>query len=191
MRVATTLAFLSLAACKPAEAPEGVQRIDLDDARPETEQPLASPDTEDAEWTVAPNGQSIGFGKPGGKPWLSLACRVKADPPTIRLIRHVTVRPGQKALFPVIGNGTISRFKVDAKLADSEWHWEGEVPADDALLEVFTGRREIEATLPGAGSLVIAGSPIPGEFINWCRKRGAVPAPAPSRSETPDSEEPA
>jgi hypothetical protein len=34
---------------------------------------------------------------------------------------------------------------------------------------VFTGRRDLEATLPGAGTLLIAGSGIPGEFVRWCR----------------------
>ncbi len=188
MRVATLLPLLLLAACDRAEPPTGVQRIDLDDARPDIEQPLPSPDTENAAWTVAKNGQSIDFGNADEKPWLSLACRVRADPPTVKIIRHVKVRPGEKALFPVIGNGTISRFKVDAKLEDGEWRWEGEVPADDALLEVFTGRREIEATLPGAGSLIIPGSRIPGEFIDWCRKGGAAPKPRPDPSAAPEAE---
>ncbi|MGX7894678.1 hypothetical protein [Tsuneonella sp. HG222] len=174
--LALTISSL-LAGCDRAQqAPAKAQRIVLGDAGP-GDKPLDSPDTTGAEWTVAANGQSIDFGKPGSKPWLSLACQVRAKPPTMRIIRHVTVRPGQKALFPVLGNGTISRFKVDARLADGEWRWEGEVPADDALLEVFTGPREIEATLPGAGSLMIAGSRLPGQFVDWCRKGGDVERP--------------
>ncbi len=128
------------------------QRISLDDARGEIEQPLPSPDTENAKWTVAKNGQSIDFGNEGEKPFLTLSCKLRDAPPTIHIIRHVTTRPGEKALFPVIGNGMVSRFKVDATLADGEWRWEGAVPAEDGSLEVFTGRRELEATLPGAGS---------------------------------------
>ncbi|MXO59422.1 hypothetical protein GRI89_07695 [Altererythrobacter salegens] len=166
--------ILALAACDRPEAPVGGQRISLDDARGTVEEPLASPDTKDAKWTVAKNGQSIDFGIEGGKPFMSLSCKLKDAPPTIHIIRHVTTRPGEKALFPVIGNGMISRFKVDATLADGEWRWEGAVPAEDGSLEVFTGRRELEATLPGAGSLMIEGSAIPGEFIDWCRKGGAV-----------------
>jgi hypothetical protein len=167
-------AVLLLAACDRAEEPVGGQRISLEDARGETRAPLASPDTEDAAWTVSGSGQSIDFGTPGERPFLSLACRVKDDPPTVSVIRHAPARPGEKALFPVIGNGTVARFKADAVLRDNEWRWEATVPADDALLEVFTGRREIEATLPGAGSLMIGGSAIPGEFISWCAKGGAV-----------------
>ena len=166
--------LLSLVACDPAEEPVDPQRISLDAARGEAREPLASPDTDDARWTVAPDGQAVAFGNAGERPFLSLACRVKDDPPTIRVIRHAEARPGEKALFPVIGNGTISRFKADAALEDDEWRWQAVVPADDALLEVFTGAREIEATLPGAGSLIISGSRVPGEFIAWCRRGGAV-----------------
>ena len=32
-------------------------------------------------------------------------------------------------MFPVIGNGTISRFKADAALEDGEWRWQATVPA--------------------------------------------------------------
>ena len=165
---------LTLAACDRAEEPVDPQRISLDAARGEAREPLPSPDTENARWTVAPNGQAVAFGNPGARPFLSLACRVKDDPPTIRVIRHAEARPGEKALFPVLGNGTISRFKADAALEDDEWRWQAVVPADDPLLEVFTGAREIEATLPGAGSVIIAGSRVPGEFIAWCRRGGAV-----------------
>ena len=166
--------MLALAACDRAEAPVDPQRVSLEEARGGVREPLASPDTENARWTVAPNGQAVAFGNPGEGPFLSLACRVKDDPPTMRVIRHVEARPGEKALFPVLGNGTISRFKADAALEDDEWRWQAVVPADDPSLEVFTGAREIEATLPGAGSLIIAGSRVPGEFIAWCPRGGAV-----------------
>ena len=166
--------LLPLVACDRAEEPVDPQRISLDAARGQAREPLASPDTDDARWTVARDGQAVAFGNAGERPFLSLACRVKDDPPTIRVIRHADARPGEKALVPVIGNGTISRFKADAALEDDEWRWQAVVPADDALLEVFTGAREIEATLPGAGSLIISGSRVPGEFIAWCRRGGAV-----------------
>ena len=168
------IALLTLTSCDSAQEPVDPQRVSLDQARGGVREPLPSPDTENARWTVAPNGQAVAFGNPGARPFLSLACRVKDDPPTIRVIRHAEARPGEKALFPVLGNGTISRFKADATLEDDEWRWQAVVPADDPLLEVFTGAREIEATLPGAGSVIIAGSRVPGEFIAWCRRGGAV-----------------
>ena len=168
------IALLTLTSCDSAQEPVDPQRVSLDQARGGVREPLPSPDTENARWTVAPNGQAVAFGNPGARPFLSLACRVKDDPPTIRVIRHAEARPGEKALFPVLGNGTISRFKADAALEDNEWRWQAIVPAEDPLLEVFTGGREIEATLPGAGSVIIAGSRVPGEFIAWCRRGGAV-----------------
>ena len=180
---------LVLAACERVEEPVDGQRIALDQTGGAVREPLVSPDTGGAAWTVSPDGQAIDFGNPGERPFLSLACRVKDNPPTIAVIRHAEARPGEKALFPVIGNGTISRFKVDAALEDNEWRWSGSVPADDAMLEVFTGRREIEATLPGAGTLKIAGSRIPGEFITWCATGGRV-SEAISDEKAEGSEEP-
>ena len=80
-----------------------------------------------------------------------------------------------EALFPVIGNGLVSRFKVDATLADREWHWEAALPVADPQLDVFVGQADLQATLPGGGMLVIGGSRIPGEFVNWCRAGGNSP----------------
>jgi hypothetical protein len=166
---------ISVAGCDgTADAPVQGQRIALEDARAKVRAPLASPETDNAAWTVAANGQAVQFGNPGTAPFLTLSCRIKENPPRIRIIRHAQARPGEKALFPVLGNGTIARFKVDATLTDNEWRWEGAVPADDPLLEVFTGGRDIEATMPGAGTLAIGGSRIPGEFIGWCRAGGVV-----------------
>jgi hypothetical protein len=100
-------------------------------------------------------------------------------PPQITVIRHAPARPGEKALFPVIGGGIISRFKVDAALADGEWRWQGALPADDPLLEVFEGSHTLEATLPGGGTLKIAASSVPGQFVAWCRDGGKAPAMGP------------
>lgn len=175
MRAAFLATCLLLAACGDgADAPLQAQRISLEEARAKVAEPLLSPDTEGASWTVTANAQAIEFGQLGAEPFLTLACDVREAPATLTIIRHVPARPGQKALFPVIGNGMISRFKVDAALRTGEWHWEGTVPASDPQLDVFTGPRELQATLPGGGSLMIAGSRIPGEFINWCRAGGRM-----------------
>ena len=162
--------LVALAACgEGGDAPVEGQRIAFDEIGAPARAPLPSPDTGEASWRVTPDGQAIGFGNAGAAPFLTLACRIAEVPPRIEIIRHAPARPGEKALFPVIGNGTIARFKLDAALESGEWRWQGSVPADDALLEVFTGQRDLEATLPGAGTLLIAGSGIPGEFIRWCR----------------------
>jgi hypothetical protein len=171
----TALAVLiSLAACQGEDEPVQAQRFSLDAARHVPTEPLASPDIAGAAWSVTKDAQAIDFARPGAKPLLSLACDLRKTPAQLRIVRHVVARPGEKALLPVIGNGTISRFKVDATLAGGEWRWEGALPASDPSLDVFTGPRELEATLPGGGSLLIAGSRIPGEFVNWCRAGGRV-----------------
>jgi hypothetical protein len=165
---------LSLTACEGEPEPVEAQRFSLDAVRHAPPEPLVSPDTSGAAWAVSDSGQAIAFGRPGAPPLLTLACDLRRTPVQLRIVRHVVARPGQKALLPVIGNGTISRFKVDAALADGEWRWEGALPASDPSLDVFTGPRELEATLPGGGSLLIEGSRIPGEFVNWCRAGGRV-----------------
>ena len=175
MRGSSLLIFttLALAACDRAPAP--VQRIDL--ARAATTMPRVmeqSPDTSAAFWHVADNGQAVAFGNAGAPPLLTLACRPSGNPPEMSVIRHVPALPGQGALFPVIGNGMRSRFMVDATLADGEWRWEARLPAADPSLDVFTGPRELTATLPGGGMLELAASRIPGEFITWCRAGGVV-----------------
>jgi hypothetical protein len=163
---------LALAACDRADPPP-VQRIDLSEAHgvlpPVLEQ---SPDTSAATWTVSENGQAIHFGNAGEPPLLSLTCRPAETPPQMSVIRHAPALPGQGALFPVIGNGMRSRFLVDATLAEGEWRWEAHLPASDPLLDVFTGPREILATLPGAGTLEVGASRIPGDFVRWCRAGG-------------------
>jgi hypothetical protein len=163
-----------LSACGgDADTPEAAQRISLDTVRQPPSEPLPSPDSKDAGWTVSDNGQAISFGRTG-EPMLSLVCNLKATPARLTVIRHVGTRPGQKALFPVIGNGTISRFKADAALHDGEWRWEAALEARDPLLDVFTGTHELEATLPGGGTLKMGGSRVPSEFVNWCRAGGRL-----------------
>lgn len=189
----TVAVVLVLAACQGEQEPVEAQRFSLDAARHAPPEPLLSPDTSGATWSVTGNAQAIAFGRPGAPPLLSLACDLRKTPVQLRIVRHVAARPGQKALLPVIGNGTISRFKVDAKLEGEEWRWEGSLPANDPSLDVFTGPRELEATLPGGGSLLIQGSRIPGEFVTWCRAggrvqqveaaEGAAPGPAPGPSD--------
>jgi hypothetical protein len=168
-------ALALLAACGSGEQePVEAQRFSLEAVRRVPPEPLLSPDTKAAAWSVTTDGQAIDFGLPGEPPMMTLACDLRTTPAHLRIIRHVVGRPGAKALFPVIGNGTISRFRLDAMLHEGEWRWEGALPASDPLLDVFVGPRELEATLPGGGSLKIAGSRIPGEFVNWCRAGGRV-----------------
>ena len=175
---ALLVSFALLGACDRAQ----VERIDLGDVRPaQVAEPLASPFTEEASWQVAPSGRALNFGNDNEVPFLSLSCAApEGGAPVLTVIRHVPAQPGAKALFAVIGNGMIARFYVDATLNEGEWRWEGRYPADAAELQVFTGPRDLEATLPGGGTLKIAGSPLPREFVTWCEQR-SMDSPAPGQ----------
>ena len=174
--------LIVLAACSRDDAPAPVQaeRMALSDVGngAPSSTPETLPDLTDARWSVDESGQAIHFGLPSGKPLLTLDCRLDTTPPEMHIIRHAGTRPGMKALFPVQGNGVRSRFLADAALGPGanggEWRWDAVVPADDPMLEVFSGPRELKATMPGAGMLEIPGSRIPGEFVTWCRAGGSV-----------------
>ncbi len=192
MRVSFILLLGLLSACErqtplPPQGP--VQRVALEESNSRQAMAEVSPDTSGAGWTVTDNGQAIRFGDMGEPPLLTLGCDVGAAPPEFIIIRHAKAYPGQSALFPVIGNGINSRFLVDAVLDDTgdeaEWHWEAHLPAEDPQLEVFSGTRDIIATLPGRGTLEIGGGRIAGEFLEWCRAGGK---PEPVESETPEPE---
>ncbi len=162
---------LALVACDKG-AP--VQRFSLDDTSAAELVLTPSPDTTGAAWSVDESGKSIGFGLEGETPFLSLACTITTDrtEPSLTIIRHSQSEPGAKVLFPVLGNGMNSRLNLDATLAKEGWRWQGTYPASAPELDVFTGDRTIQATLPGGGTLDIPGSTLPGEFVNWCRRNG-------------------
>lgn len=168
------------AACQRQEAP--VQRIELAQANEGPEAPVAAPDTKDAIWTASADGKALVFALPDRKPLLTLQCL----PDSLRIIRHVFSRPGESALFPVLG-GPNARFVLRAANVGGEARWQGDVPLGDEQLAVFHSGR-LEATLPGGGSLMIAASPLPWEFIERCRTANPEPAkpaapssPAPSQ----------
>jgi len=169
------LLLLFLAAC--GRQPQ-VERIELGEA----DGPIAltpSPDSTGAHWMVSADGKAIEFGKLPDAPYLTLACALsKTEPARLTVIRHALSEPGAKALFALMGNGIISRLDLDAALGPDGWRWEGSFPAAAPELEVFTGPRDVEATLPGAGTVKIAGSGMPREFIDWCRREGRT-APVP------------
>jgi hypothetical protein len=153
------------------------QRISLADAGQRAEQPIVSPDTNGARWIVAGSGQAVELAKAGQQPYLTLTCQPGLQP-MVRIVRHVAGRVGEQALFPVLGNGKSSRFKLDVIRGGEDWQWQGQVPAADPQLDVFSGSAELEATLPGGGTLLIAGSSLPGGFVAWCRAGGIGQLPA-------------
>jgi hypothetical protein len=174
---AGVLLVVPLASCQRAEQePVQAQRIAFDEVPSQGEEPLPSPDTKNASWSASANGLALNFGNPGRPPLVSLECDPAAGAPQVIVIRHAPTRAGEKALFPIIGNGKISRFAVDASHVGDEWRWQGAIPADDPLLDVFLGSRALEATLPGGGTVKIEGSDAPGQFISSCHDRAQPPS---------------
>lgn len=184
-RVLFLTSALLLTACgSEQESAPQPERIALEDAGPRPARADPSPDTSGSGWIVAASGQAIHFGNSTDEPFLTLACELGEDPIGFTIIRHAEAFPGQTALFPFVGNGMRSRFLSDATLAQTpeggEWRWETHLPADDPQLDVFAGTRDLTATLPGRGMLEIAGSRIPGQFLDWCRAGGETPSTEPN-----------
>lgn len=188
MRAAVLLALL-LASC--GEQGEPVQRVELRDDGSARPQVMArSPDTSQAVWLVSGSGQALVYGNRAGPPLLTLLCEPTAAPPRLTIIRHAPALPGQTALFPVIGNGERSRFPVDATQVQGEWRWQVTLPANDTRWDVFLGSRQLLATLPGGGMLDIAGSRMPGAYLDWCRKEGVGVLPREQDLPPPDETRP-
>ena len=191
---------MALAGC--GQRQEHIQRFDLDDLKGTAAFGITpSPNIISAMWTIAPDGRGIRFGRAPDEPYLSLVCKTsKSAPPALEITRHAQSEPGAKALFAVIGNGVVSRLNLDARLGHEGWQWSAVYPADAPQFDAFTGPRAIEATLPGAGMIQMAGSGLPREFIEWCRQGGgariaesvvkamdkAPPPPPPVNSLQPD-----
>lgn len=152
---------LLLAACGP-QGDNAIARIALDDAAQAQQGPTLSPspDVTDAKWQANSAQDSVTFGKPSTQPLFTLACKDGQ----VTLTRHAPADKGAKALFALIGNGVVSRIKVDEKGDE----WAGALPADDPQLAVFAKPGSVEATLPGAGTLKLSGSPLPRDLLARC-----------------------
>ena len=157
-------ATLILTACKPPASEDYIARDDPGDERVAPRAPVDSPDTEGAAWAFSPQSGRLLFGRPGEAPFFSLAC----DEGMLVYTRYVAADAGAKAVLALIGNGHVERLWIDAEQQGEAWLWRGRIPADDQRLEVLTGPRRVEATVPGAGSLILNPSSKPGEFITRC-----------------------
>ncbi len=73
----------------------------------------------------------------------------------------------------LVGNFHVARIPVDATFNGRAWVWEGSVDPADGDLEALTGPREVELTIPGAGSLVLQPSNMPGDLVETCRAQNA------------------
>ena len=70
----------------------------------------------------------------------------------------------------MIGNGYIARWPMDATRAGTAFVWQGDVALDNPKIEVLTGGRAVEATLPGTGTVKLNASSRPRELIERCKR---------------------
>ena len=171
--LALTLTF----ACKPPASDDYVTRTRITEQREAPSEPVASPDAEGAAWVLNPDSGRLLYGKAGAMPLLSLAC----EDGMLVYRRYVAADADAKAVLALIGNGHVERLWVDAAQEGDAWLWRGSIAADDPRLEVLTGLRSVEATIPGAGTLKLNGSQRPGEYITRCAA-GVTPPPTPEAS---------
>lgn len=179
MRALPLVPLLVLAACKPPAADGYVERVDLAKAGPFASDPLPSPDTAGALWAQSATAGQIIYGQPGKPPLVALACARTQDGASIRLTRYSPADPEAQAFAALIGNSHMLRLPVDAVREGQLWIWRGEIPAGDTRLEALTGAREVELTIPGAGTTVLNPSSEPAQLIDRCRGTAALPLPAP------------
>lgn len=168
------LALTLLWGCKPPASDDYLQRTEPQPERDAPSAPIGSPDTQGALWAPGTQPMRLIYGQPGKHPLLSLEC----DAGTLIYTRYVRADAHAKAVLALIGNGHVERLWIDAHENGDAWLWRGTISSADPRLEVLTGPNAIEATVPGAGSVTLNPSRMPGELIRACRQDlVAVPAP--------------
>jgi len=165
-----------LAACNPPAADHYVARVGVSE-RDAPSPPIDTPDTKGAVW-AAVSANRLLYGKPGQPPLFALECRVESGQPLLTYTRFAAADARAKAVLALIGNGHVNRLKVDATRKGEAWFWQGSDAAWSPDFEGFTGGRQVEATVPGAGSLILNPSPLPGELVTRCRSLAPPAAPA-------------
>lgn len=180
IRISALWPLCLLSACNPPAADDYVARVGVTE-RAAPSPPILTPDTKGAGWAPSPaNPQRLLYGKPGQPVLFSLECTGGGPAvPTLTYTRFADADPHAKAILAFVGNGHVSRLKVDATRNGNRWLWRGSEPAASLNFEGLTGGRQVEATVPGAGSLILNPSQWPGELIRQCR---ALAPPASSAS---------
>jgi hypothetical protein len=170
------VAILSVSGCQPP-ATEGYQeRVDLAEAGRFPSDPIVSPDTSDAVWAASGEPGRIVYGVRGAAPQVALACTGSGPDAAVRVTRFAPADAEAKALAAMIGNAHISRFPVAAEWNGRAWIWQGDLPVLDPRLEALTGTREVELTIPGAGSVRIKPDGQPAALVARCRERADPPS---------------
>ncbi|MDC0887247.1 hypothetical protein OAS19_05605 [Altererythrobacter sp.] len=192
MRAPVLVAAFSMTACQPPATDDYVERMALDDTQPPASLPLPSPDTEGAIWAPAGTEGRLLYGIPGQTPFLAVQCDSSGSSPELRFTRFSPADRDAQAMMALVGNSHVERLPVDAIYNGRAWLWEGSARARDPDMDVLTGPRSVEATIPGAGSLILNPSPLTRDLVNACRAIGGPPPeeaerePQPFESPEPD-----
>lgn len=170
------LALIPLSACKPPASDDVRDRGMARDAMDAPSAPLASPDVTGAVWAETAVPGKILYGKQGQPALVALAC--DAQKQRVVITRYAIADAEATALMPLIGNGHIARLPVDAVWNGKVWLWQGSYAPQQPDLDVLTGPRKVELTVPGAGTVLLNPSQRPGLLIEQCRARFS-PDPVP------------
>lgn len=173
LRFAALTTALLVVACKPPATEEYSGR-ELPEQREAPSEPLDSPDTSGAIWAPSEQDGRIIYGKPGERPLFALACLESEAGNTIEFTRYARADAGAKAMLSLIGNRHVARYKIDAVERGEAWLWQGSISAEDPGLDALTGQGEVEATVPGAGSLILNPSRLPGMLVTRCRPQSLL-----------------
>lgn len=180
------LSLVCVASCRPPAADDYAARMDgqTEPAANASAAQAESPDISNAIWAISGKGTRLLYGAPGERPLLVLSCEGDKTAPMLRVLRRAPADPHAKALLALIGNGHAERLPINARWNGRDWIWEGIYAASDPRLEVFSGPREVEVTLPGGGSLVLEPSPLPRALIESCAGINAPDLPDPPASQS-------
>ena len=162
-----------LAACQPPAADRYEGRTDPPDTARFASEPQPSPDATGAVWAPSAQPMRLLYGIPGQPPLAAMACALPSkngpQKPAIRFTRFARADEGAQALMAIIGNGHRERFPVEAVDNGRAFLWEGTIPLASEKLDVLTGLRRSELTIPGAGTLALNASEAPRDLIETCR----------------------
>lgn len=172
-----------LAACKPPAADGYVERTGREPAGPFASVPLPSPDTTEAIWAPSEKPRRIIYGLPGKAPLVAMACLGEPGAERLQVTRYAPADVGAQAFAPLVGNSHIARIPVDAVPNGRAHIWQGDIAADTPALEALTGAGPVELTVPGAGTVVLNPSPLPGQLLAECRPPQSPIPPVPPASQ--------
>ncbi len=184
--IAVLAVFAPLAGCKPPPTDETAARGVMIDMQHGPSEPIDSPDSSKAVWADSATPGRLIYGNPGEAPMLALACVEAGGAPTLRFTRYALADEGAGAFLALIGNAHVARIPVDATAFGEAFLWEGALAAGDPDWEVLTGRREVTATIPGAGMVTLNPSDKPAALIEQCRE----PVPAETEPKADPATEP-